>query len=158
MKLLEDTHFIDGNGKDWLAPKGAEIDGASIPKPFWSVIGGPFDDLYRDASVFHDVACDQRTEPWEEVHCMFYQAMRASGVPEQKAKTMYAAVYRFGPQWDTPAHGRAAAAAAPRTMAVKTRAQPTAADAIALKAWVRANNPSLETIRTTRAIPGVPAR
>lgn len=157
MKLLEDVHFVDGNGKDWLAPKDAEIDGASIPKPFWSVIGGPFDDLYRDASVFHDVACDQRRAPWEEVHCMFYQAMRASGVPEQKAKTMYAAVYRFGPHWDTPSGGGAPTAVAGAPTMTQQR-QPTAADAAAIKAWVRANNPSLEAIRTTPAIPGQPAR
>lgn len=160
MKLLADVHFVDGNGKNWLAPKDAEIDGASIPKPFWSVIGGPFDDLYRDASVFHDVACDQRREPWEEVHCMFYQAMRASGVPEQKAKTMYAAVYRFGPHWEKPSSGRSPASGAPVAGApVKMMAPerpPTAADAAAIQAWVQASDPSLEAIRTTRAIPGQP--
>src|SRR5229473_500744 len=72
---------------------------ASIPRAFWSVIGGPLEGQYRNASVFHDVACDQKSQPWKTVHRMFYNAMRWSGVYEIKAKIMYYAVYNFGPRW-----------------------------------------------------------
>jgi Protein of unknown function (DUF1353) len=54
---------------------------------------------YRNASVVHDVACDTRDHPWQDVHRMFYEACRAGGVGEQKAKLVYAAVYHFGPKW-----------------------------------------------------------
>jgi len=86
MRLLEDTHYIAPNGVDWVGPKGWEIDGASIPQAFWCTVGGPYEDLYRDASVFHDVACDQRKARWQDVHLMFYTAMRCSGVDDEKAK------------------------------------------------------------------------
>lgn len=92
MKLLEDFTYTDQNGKVWLAPKGWVVDGASIPQVFWSITGGPLEGEYRNASVVHDVACDQMTEPSDAMHLMFYHACRCGGVPEIQAKTLYAAV------------------------------------------------------------------
>jgi hypothetical protein len=99
MRLLAPFTYVDPNGVTWTAPAGWVIDGASIPVFAWSVTGGPFQGRYRDASVIHDVACDQKTQPWETVHEAFYWAMMASGVEPWRAKVMYAAVYHFGPRW-----------------------------------------------------------
>lgn len=99
MRLLAPFKYVDPKGNTWTAPAGWEIDGASIPVFAWSVIGGPFNGRYRDASVIHDVACDQKIRPWEEVHEAFYWAMMASGVEPWRAKVMYAAVFHFGPRW-----------------------------------------------------------
>ena len=99
MRLLEQFSFIDPNSTEWVAPAGSIVDGASIPQLAWSLIGGPFEGKYRNASVIHDVACGQKARPWELVHETFYFAMLASGVSIWKAKTMYAAVYHFGPRW-----------------------------------------------------------
>lgn len=99
MILLEDVAYHAPDKTIWVAKQGEVINGASIPKAFWSIIGGPYEGEYRWASVFHDVACDNRTRTWREVHYMFYTAMRAAGVPLKKAKIMYAAVYKYGPRW-----------------------------------------------------------
>jgi hypothetical protein len=99
MRLLAPFSYVDPKGVTWTAPAGWVIDGASIPVFAWSVIGGPFNGRYRDASVIHDVACDQKAQPWESVHEAFYWAMMASGVEAWRAKVMYAAVYHFGPRW-----------------------------------------------------------
>lgn len=99
MKLLTKFTFIDPQEIRWEAPVASIVDGASIPKFAWSIIGGPFEGKYRDASVIHDVACAQKVRPWESVHEVFYNAMRTSGVGVIKAKIMYAAVYHFGPRW-----------------------------------------------------------
>jgi len=99
VKLLEELVYIDPNRKKWTAPKGAIVDGASIPTIFQNVIGTPYGGEYTLASVIHDVACNEQKEPWEEVHQMFYNAMLASGVEEQKASTMYLAVYEGGARW-----------------------------------------------------------
>jgi Protein of unknown function (DUF1353) len=99
MRLIAPFSYVDPNGVTWTAPAGWVIDGASIPVFAWSVIGGPFNGRYRDASVIHDVACDQKVRPWEMVHEAFYWAMMASGVEAWRAKVMYAAVYHFGPRW-----------------------------------------------------------
>jgi hypothetical protein len=99
MKLLQPLQYIDPACNVWEAPKESIVDGASIPKFAWSIIGGPFEGKYRNASVIHDVACDQKKKPWEAVHEVFYNAMIASGVSSVTAKIMYAAVYHFGPRW-----------------------------------------------------------
>src|ERR687892_2905966 len=80
MVLTEPFGYIDPEGNRWDAPAGSVIDGASIPQVAWSVIGGPFEGKYRNASVIHDVACDQRQRPWDKVHLTFYYAMRACDV------------------------------------------------------------------------------
>ncbi len=100
MKLVEPFAYIDPAGIKWDAPKGWIVDGASIPQIAWSLIGGPFEGPYRNASVIHDVACDQRQRPWRDVHRAFYTAMHAANVGSTKAKVMYGAVYQFGPRWE----------------------------------------------------------
>lgn len=97
--LSSDFTYVDPSGRRWEAPMGLVTDGASIPTPFWSVIGGPFEGLFREAAVVHDAACCAQMQPWEDVHHMFYDAMRCSGVSEAKAKTMFWAVWSFGPRW-----------------------------------------------------------
>lgn len=100
MKLLKDFAFNAPDGKRWIAPKGSVVNGASIPSVLWSTVGPPFVGDYRRATVIHDVASDERTEPHEQVHRVFYYAMRADGVSWLKANTMYQAVKRFGPTWN----------------------------------------------------------
>lgn len=99
MELVEPFVYVDAAGKRWTAPRGSIINGASIPSMFWSVIGGPFEGRFRKASVLHDAACDEKTESWQDVHRMFYDACRCSRVGVGKAQTMYWAVYHFGPRW-----------------------------------------------------------
>lgn len=99
MRLLEAFAFKGPNCKVWSVPKDAIVDGASIPQIFWTVIGGPFEGRYRDASVLHDYYCKVKTEPSADVHEMFYYAMLANGVDSTKARIMFYAVSWFGPQW-----------------------------------------------------------
>ncbi len=98
-KLLEAVSYTDPCGQVWRAPAGSVVNGASIPRVAWSIVGGPYEGRYRDASVIHDVACDQRNRPWQSVHEVFYFAMLARDTPYWQAKVMYAAVYHFGPRW-----------------------------------------------------------
>ena len=99
MKLAKAFAFIDAERRWWRVPKGAIVDGASIPKALWSLIGGPFEGKYRNASIVHDWYCDVRTRLWEDVHRMFHEALLTSGVGRLQAQLMYAAVRRFGPRW-----------------------------------------------------------
>jgi len=101
MTLREPFGYVDPDGLAWSAPKGSQVDGASIPRVAWTLIGGPFEGQYRSASVIHDVACVERKQSWRKVHRVFYTAMRAAGVSETQAKIMYAAVFHFGPRWGT---------------------------------------------------------
>ena len=99
MRLLEPFSYCDPKGRMWLAQVGAIINGASIPRFFWRIIGSPYTGSYRRASVLHDVACDQRMAPAPAVHRMFYYACRCGGIRPFKAWIMWAAVRFFGPSW-----------------------------------------------------------
>jgi len=96
MKLMQNFAFTGPDMKRWVAPKGSVVNGASIPAALWSTVGPPFVGDYRRATVIHDVACEEKTEPHDEVHRAFYYAMRADGVGWLKANTMYQAVKQLG--------------------------------------------------------------
>ncbi len=100
MKLTKTFTYVDQNNKQWMANEGDVVNGASIPPFLWgSILGSPFVGDYRRATVLHDVACDERTEPSSAVHKMFYHAMLCDGVRKGKAFKMYKAVDLFGPDW-----------------------------------------------------------
>jgi len=90
--------YLDSRGTLWIVPGGAVVNGASIPQPLWSLLGGPWEGRYRNASVIHDYFFDQQKYYGSDaVHWVFYDAMLASGVEPTKAKLMYWAVLRFNP-------------------------------------------------------------
>jgi Protein of unknown function (DUF1353) len=102
MTLLTELRYTDPQGFVWVAPGGSVVDGASIPRYLWSIMGGPFEGKYRNGSVLHDVAYGERKRPWQDCDRMFYYAMRCSGVSGVEAKTMYYALYKFGHHWKFP--------------------------------------------------------
>lgn len=99
VRLIKKFAYVDCRDNRWEVPSEAIIDGASIPQPLWSLLGGPFEGRYRNASIIHDWFCDRRIRPWEQVHRVFYEAMLTSGVSKARAKLMYAGVYWGGPRW-----------------------------------------------------------
>ena len=102
MTLLTELRYTDPKGNVWVAPIGSIVDGASIPRYLWSIMGGPFEGRYRNASVLHDVAYGDKKRPWQDCDRMFYHAMRCSGVSAVEAKTMFYALYKFGHHWKFP--------------------------------------------------------
>jgi hypothetical protein len=149
MKLLEDFAYIGPDQVEWKAPKGSSIDGASIPQFLWTVIGSPYTGLYRRASVTHDIACQKRDRPSDDVHLMFYWACRCGGCSETEAKTLYAGVLLGGPKWSTTG--------APVPVARSTRLIDD--DFEDAKVDIETTNPSLEEIKMkarTRSFPKRP--
>lgn len=145
--------FTDTQGQEWRVPVNTVVDGASIPQPFWSLIGGPFEGKYRDASIVHDYFCEKKNRSWRAVHRVFYDGMIANGVDPVQAKLMYYAVYRFGPRWEI----RTERVPVPqfsgpprmvdREIAVELpSAEYNAADVEAALALIASSNPSLEDL------------
>ena len=144
MVLLNELRYTDPYGEVWVAPANSRVDGASIPRVFWSIIGAPFEGKYRKASVLHDVAYDQQSRSWEDADRMFYNAMRCSGVGAVTAKTMYYALRRHGRHWK---HRQAEPVeAGPRR---PTAIPPGEVDEI--QDWVKKNDPSLDQIEARAA-------
>lgn len=102
--LMQPYVYVDGGGRRWTVPQGAQVNGASIPREFWTVLGGPYEGRYRNASVIHDYFCEpeHRQYSFQATHRMFYEGMRAMRVSENRAQLMYYAVRRWGPRWDPP--------------------------------------------------------
>jgi hypothetical protein len=102
MILVTELRYTDPKGEVWVAPAGSVTDGASLPRCLWSLMGGPFEGQYRNASVLHDAAYDKKNRPSQDCDRMFYYAMRCSGVNAVEAKTMYYALLKFGHHWKFP--------------------------------------------------------
>lgn len=99
MILLEPFTLIDSAGNRWTAEVGSRINGSSIPRFLWRIVGSPYVGLHRFASVIHDVAC---TEHWADsptAHRLYYDGLIAAGVPRWKARIRWLAVRTFGPRW-----------------------------------------------------------
>jgi len=94
----------------WKAEKNLIIvptfyisDGASIPMPFWQLVGHPLSGQNIRPALLHDYLCQQgqlrknTNDPlpytWQEVHELFRQALIFCRVPKTKAKLMHDAVY-----------------------------------------------------------------
>ena len=151
MTLLNELRYTDPKGVVWIAPAGSVIDGASIPRALWSLMGGPFEGKYRNASVLHDVGYDQKNKPPAEVDRMFYNAMRCSGVSAVEAKTMYYSLLRFGRHWKftvkkaKPVLPNSSPDLLDRERRTTTL-DPSEVDAI--QQWIRQNNPTLDQIES----------
>jgi len=149
MTLLSELRYTDPQGKVWIAPAGSQVDGASIPRSLWSLMGGPFEGRYRNASVLHDVAYDQKTRPWDECDRMFYNAMRCSGVNAVDAGMMFYALRKFGHHWKAPK-------AEPVKVGeeIVARATPVdRGDINATRDWIRGSDPTPEQIEQRAGAP-----
>jgi hypothetical protein len=150
MTLISELRYTDPHGIVWVAPAGSTVNGASIPRSLWSLMGGPFEGKYRDASVLHDVSYEQHKRPWQDCDRMFYNAMRCSGVGAVEAKTMFYALYRFGHHWKFPIK-RAKPVKFEGTMVARGEEIPRAIpvnenDVNEARDWIRRAQPSLEEI------------
>lgn len=95
MKLLAPFSFLDPDGKEWIAPVDYCVNGASIPRAVWTLVGSPYTGDYRRASVVHDKACDDavgNSEARREADRMFYHAYRAGGCSITQAILLYIGV------------------------------------------------------------------
>lgn len=137
--------FVDGQSRRWIARKNILTDGASIPPIFVSIVGSPRAPEYVNAAAIHDAYCgvgnegapEYHSRRWEDVHRMFYDALRVGGTPEKRAKLMFAAVYLGGPRWEEPLR---------KLDTVPTPAMQQAMLQVA--GFVNANNPSIAQIES----------
>lgn len=154
MTLLSELRYTDPEGVVWIAPAGSKVDGASIPRSLWTIMGGPFEGKYRNASVLHDVAYEQQNKPWSDCDRMFYNAMRCSGVGRVEAGTMYYSLYRFGRHWKFTVK-KAKKLSKKERLALQQQqqqAEPPPAEPVdrisieQARGWIRSAEPSLEQI------------
>lgn len=107
MKLIRELYFVDPDEEKWTAPAASVVDGASIPRALWTIVGSPYTGDYRRASVVHDVACVDAGSDKKKRRAadrMFYHACRAGGCSVWQSIVLYLGV-RIGaaaadvPEW-----------------------------------------------------------
>ncbi len=104
MILLKPFRYIANDGREWVAPKGAILNGATIPKPLWSIIGSPYVGPYRKSSIVHDYFVGEGNNPdvsesdRRKADKMFYEACRHEGCTKREAVIMYIGV-SIGTWW-----------------------------------------------------------
>lgn len=100
------SYYLDNEqNRRVVVPEGYLTDGASVPRPFWSIVP-PWGD-YGQAAVMHDWLCeylrvwDTREGRWikitrDECDSIFNEAMKTLGVSDRLRKVMYGAVVTYG--------------------------------------------------------------
>lgn len=98
---LEQDYVFYFSGKTYLIEKDFEWDGASIPRFFWRLVGGPFVPQFWRASLEHDYFCWKRPDdvPYDLAAQRFYNVLIEDGVSSFKAGYMKQAVLFGGPKW-----------------------------------------------------------
>ena len=95
MRLLAPFSFIDPAGKTWGVPAAYVVNGASIPRALWTLVGSPYTGDYRRASIVHDKACDDakgNSRARRAADRIFYHACRAGGCSVAEATLLYIGV------------------------------------------------------------------
>ncbi len=98
MFLTEEFSYIDPDGNSWDVPEGTWINGATIPRALWSIVGSPYAGDYRLASIVHDFFVGEGPNPdvtaaeRKAADCMFYYACMDGGCSKYFAGMLYIAV------------------------------------------------------------------
>ena len=90
-ELMRSFEYHTEVGEIIEVPKGFTFDFASIPRPFWSIIGPPTG-RYGPAALIHDFLCVLEPIDYRYADRIFYEAMRDCGVAYLKRTLMYWAV------------------------------------------------------------------
>src|SRR5438105_6834173 len=120
MKLLQEFTFTDPRSRVWRASADSVVDGASIPRALWTVVGSPYTGDYRRASIVHDVACDEaggNKRKRRAADRMFFHGCRAGGCSIWESTVLYLGVRVGAASSDVPVWHAAASieTAGPRT-------------------------------------------
>ncbi|MGH8139753.1 MAG: DUF1353 domain-containing protein [Steroidobacteraceae bacterium] len=95
MQVLKEFWFRDPAGTIWTTPAGWNVDGASIPRALWTLVGSPYTGDYRRASIVHDKACGDANgdaKARRAADRMFYHACRAGGCSIFEGTLLYIGV------------------------------------------------------------------
>jgi len=95
-KLLKPFEYHPDKGKRITVPEGFVSDGASIPKFFYSFIGGRWTGRYVKAAVLHDWLYHSQPCKRKKADQVFIETMNILGVGWLRRGTMYNAVRAFG--------------------------------------------------------------
>lgn len=146
MRLKEELLFRQTGGGTWVVPANAIVDGRSMPKLFFSLIGHPFESGFLKTAITYDYAVKAKVRRWTDAQRMFVEGVVVEGVATIEAKAMYMLLHatgsRWAVRWTSGCYGRCHAA----DSELEWRPRVDDEQVIALVRWVRQEDPSLEDI------------
>jgi hypothetical protein len=101
VKLLEDVRFnvvqMCGVTLSVIVPSGFTCDGASIPRPFWWIVGHPLEGGPLRAAIIHDHLCCQAQTRAERrfADTVFAWVMEEMGIGWWRRTAMFLAVRAY---------------------------------------------------------------
>ncbi len=100
-RMLLSDYIYENNKYKITVKKGFITDGASIPKPFWSILSSPFDGSLTYGAVIHDGLYTKMTLPRKECDKLLKEMALEKGYNKIKTIIAYYAVRLFGKShWD----------------------------------------------------------
>ena len=95
---LQENLTICWRGRVLSVPAGFESDGASVPRFFWRIVFPPGDNRALKAAFAHDYLYRRHPEEWskKDADQMFFDLLRAGGIPCIRASLAYWGVRLFG--------------------------------------------------------------
>lgn len=96
-RVLWNINYL-GREYCFVIPKGYRWNGANIPRFVWWLIGSMGESDFLDASMVHDILCENHdyVENDRQLSSMiFREILKAAGVGNIRANTMYLAVDNF---------------------------------------------------------------
>jgi hypothetical protein len=93
--MLTKDYCFAVDGKTYWLPSGYVCDGASIPRPFWSIAGSPFDPEKVPAAFVHDAIYLTHAFTRSDADEILFQLLLQGGCRPRTARTMWAAVRAF---------------------------------------------------------------
>lgn len=146
MHLTEELRYRQSDGRIWVTPVGAEVDGRAVPKLFVGLFGSPLEGAFRRTAITYDYAVKSQHHPWKAAQRMFYESAMGEGVPEGEAKVMYMLLQASGSRWAV--HGPSNCFSRCHGPEAKLEWRPRVNDdeVLSLVDWVRGETPSLEDI------------
>ena len=146
MRMLEELVFRPSDGKSWVVPVDAVVDGRSMPTLFVSLTGRPFNSAFRKTTLVYDYAAKSKQRSWDEAQAMFYEGALSEGVVPVEAKVIYMLLKATGLRWaergDRDCYGRCH----PRDANLEWSPRVNEEEVIALVSWVRSEDPPLDEI------------
>ena len=103
-RLMEPLQISWGGKPTITVPWGFQSDGASVPRAFWRLIFPKGDEKALRAAIIHDWIYRTHPAGWTKAEAdkLFYELLKADGVPTWRAWLAYQGVKWFGHiAWNT---------------------------------------------------------
>ena len=146
MQLVEEFSFKQADGKSWVVPAQATVDGRFAPPLFTHLMGHPFEGGFRKTAIVFDYVVKDMTEPWPEAQRMFFEASVVEGVLPIEAKVMFMLMNAGGTRWAERRSSSCFSSCHVGKSELSWRPLVDDEQVVALLSWVRQADPSLQEI------------